>query len=160
MLVLATLLLTISGDVNAGRSARLLPDEPLLAQEEAPLPRTSIQQLEVDLRALQRMRPSYGAPGAFIGIGGGLALAGGLFVFVGALTVTSAEVLLWFGAAVAGVGVCLVALGVWLLVERIEERGRVDRTILELRRQLAEQRQQRVSDAPPAFTPSVTLARF
>lgn len=160
MLALTTLLLTLSGDVNVQHGARLLDEPPAFAQlDEQNLPRTSIPQLEVDIRALERMKPSLGIVGALFGVGGGVALAGGLFLFVGAIT-SSTEVLLIIGATGLGVGVAMVAVGIWLLVERINERGRINETIRELKQQLVEQRRGGYSLELPVRVPMTTLATF
>lgn len=159
MLALTTLLLTLSGDVNV-HSARLLDAPPAFAQvEDAQLPRTSIPQLEVDIRALERMKPSLGGVGALFGVGGGVALGGGLFLFLGAIT-ASTEVFLIVGGTALGIGVTLVAVGIWLLVERINERGRINDTIRELKQQLVEQRRGGYSLELPVRVPLTTLATF
>lgn len=162
MLALTTLLLTISGDVNV-HSARLLDEPPAFAQvEEQPLPRTSIPQLEVDIRALERMRPSLGIVGAMFGIGGGFALGGGMLVFISAITgaLVSLEPLLIAGATGLGIGVAMIAIGIWLLVERLGERARINDTVRELKQQLAEQRRSGYSLQLPVTVPMATLASF
>ncbi|MGV3622657.1 MAG: hypothetical protein ACO1OB_17695 [Archangium sp.] len=159
MLALTTLLLTISGDVNV-HSARLLDEPPVFAQvEEAPLPRTSIPQLEVDIRALERMKASFGLVGLCFGLGGGVGLAGGLFLFVAAIS-SAPEAILIAGATMAGIGVGLIAIGVWVLIERINERTRINDTVRELKQQLAEQRRGGYSLELPVRTPMTTVATF
>ena len=161
MLVLTAVLLTISGDVQAGRSARLLDDAPLVAQADLPLPPTSMAQLQTDLSALTRMRPSMGGPVTLVVFGIIGALNGGLLLGMsalidGAIILTSPIALV--GMVTALVGIPMLVLGAWLTWDRIDERVRIEKTRHELQRQLRElQRQPRYAELR---MPTVTLASF
>lgn len=154
MLALTVVLLSISGDVSEGRSARLVDD--------APLERTSVPQLQADLAALKRMRVSLGGPVAMFSIGLGLSLFGGMFIVLDTVLIGGFSILspiLVMGFIGAGLGVPLVVLGAWMLWQRIDDRARIEALSQELRRQINEQQRGYRSEVP-LRVPSVTLARF
>lgn len=158
MLAFALVLLTASAD-SAPRAARLLDDAPLVAQVSpapvVPAPevsdaQVSVQQLQVDIDALRRQRPNLGAGIAFTVSGGGVALFGGFFLFMAAITSAfvpvTANPLFIIGIAGLVIAAPFVVIGVWLLVNRIEERNRIDAELTQLRRQL----DQKLREQPPA----------
>lgn len=146
MLTVALSLLLTQSIADTPRSARLL-ETTVLAQlppapsADAPLaaPPTelvSAAQLQVDIAALKRMRPGIGGGIALIAAGGGLSVAGGFYLAIG---LAATVVPIWaIGVGALVVGLPLAVIGIWLLINAIPERARIDREIDLLRRQLAQ----------------------
>lgn len=142
--------LVVLCQIGAPQGVRLLDDTPLLAQAPSvvPLPpaseaRVSAAQLQVDLEALRKMRPSVGGGIALVASGGTAALLGGLYLGLGAgIGSLGAAISPFFvlGAIGLGVGAPLILIGVWLLYNRIEERNRIDEEMKSLRLQLQQAR--------------------
>lgn len=158
MLVLTLALTLTSGQLGSvPRSARLLegqfpPDAPVAMPIE---PEVSVAQLQVDLQALKRMRPSIGA-GIGLLIGGTVAAAaGGLYLGLGvSLGATSGVVVLaYLGGGIMGIGIPLAVVGLWLLIVRGAEREPIDKEIIrlniELQRQMRREQQRRREYAAP-----------
>lgn len=142
---------------EAPRAVRLLEDvalaqlppvpPPVDAPLAAPAPFVSAQQLQVDIAALKRMRPGIGGGIALIAAGGGLGIAGGFYVAIG-LAATVAPV--WaIGVGALAVGLPLAVIGIWLLVNAIPERARIDAEITKLRRELSQVQAGAPPPAPP-----------
>jgi hypothetical protein len=144
--------------IGAPQGVRLLEDAPLLAQAPSLVPeaRVSAAQLQVDLEALRKMRPSVGGGIALVASGATSALLGGLYLGIGASVGTFAGALNPFivlGAIGLGLGGPLVMIGVWLLYNRIEERNRIDAEMKSLRLQLQQARPPPRPFAPPSRPP-------
>ncbi len=155
MLALTVVLLSISGDVSEGRSARLLDD--------APLERTSVPQLQADLAALKRIRVSLAGPVVMISVGLGFSLFGGMLIALDTVLIggfSAMSPILVMGIVGVAVGTPLLVLGAWLLWQRLDERSRIEATSRELRLQLNEQQRGGLRGEAPLRVPSVTLARF
>ena len=175
MLALTLALLTASSADVGTRSARLLDDAPLVAQADAPpmVPleqseaQVSAAQLQVDLDALKKQRPGLGGPITLVALGGGLALTGGLYVLLGATSggaVSAFSSLMFVGIGALAVGVPMAVIGVWMLVNRLQDRAAIDAESARLRKQLEQQRT-RERYAPPlpsaaAVADGLLLARF
>lgn len=151
MLSLSLVILSLTGQIGEPRGVRLLEDTPYLAQ--APLPplpplppstgpgtdaEVSAQQLQIDIDALRRQRPSLGGGIALLASGGGVALLGGFYLLLGATSFGFGGVssLLIIGVAGLVIGLPLAVIGVWLLVNRLEERKRIDDETARLRQEL------------------------
>lgn len=139
MTPLTLLLLCLSSQVgvaDAPRSARLLAqlDAPTL---EAPPP--SVAQLQADLAALRRLRPSLVAPVTFLTVGISSAALGGLYLGLSALigaTGGGSLPLLVMGIGALGLGLPLTVLGAWMLHHRLGDRARIDAELRALQQQL------------------------
>lgn len=151
MLALAALAVTLAASPDVPRSARLLDDAPLLAQAELPpplpepgptlVPQVSSLQLQADIAALRRERPSLGGGIALVSTGGGLVLLGGYFFLMNALTSSftgsfTSGPLFPIGVLSLTVGLPLTVIGVWLLYNRIDQRKRIDTELKLLRQEL------------------------
>lgn len=161
--------LVVLCQIGAPQRVRLLEDAPvLLAQSPSlvmPVPateaRVSAAQLQVDLEALRKMRPSVGGGIALVASGGTAALLGALYLGIGAgLGSLGSAVSPFFvlGAIGLSVGGPLIMIGVWLLYNRIEERNRIDAEMKSLRLQLQQARPAARPSAPyvPASPPPPT----
>lgn len=155
--------LVVLCQIGAPQGVRLLDDTPLLAQGSSavlPVPateaRVSAAQLQVDLEALRKMRPSVGGGVALVASGGTAALLGGLYLGIGAGISSFAGMMNPFfvlGAIGLGLGAPLVLIGVWLLYNRIEERNRIDVEMKSLRLQLQQARPPPRPSAPASPPP-------
>ncbi|MDP1825790.1 MAG: hypothetical protein Q8L48_21185 [Archangium sp.] len=160
------LTLVVLSQIGAPQGVHLLDDAPLFAQADAPPPllpsaapaseaQVSAQQLQVDLDALKRQRPGLGGGIALVSAGGTVALLGVLYLAVSSAAFFGGGLnpFLIVGAVCLGVGLPLVAIGVWLLYNRMEERKRIDDETKSLREQLQRMRpttpQQPRQYAPP-----------
>ena len=133
--------LIVLTQIGSPAGVHLLDDSPLLAQLTPTMPgdaQVSAQQLQVDIDALRKQRPSLGGGIALVSTGGGLALLGGLYAalssaisFGGALSP-----ILIIGIVGLAIGLPLAGIGVWLLFTRIADRQRIDTEIKSLRDQL------------------------
>ncbi len=142
--------LVVLCQIGSPQGVRLLDDAPLLAQAPSLVPmvpateaQVSSAQLQVDIEALRKMRPSVGGGIALVASGGTAALLGGLYLGIGAgLGGFAGAVNPFFvlGAIGLGLGAPLVLIGVWLLWNRIEERARIDEEMKNLRLQLQQAR--------------------
>ena len=166
MLALTLVLLSVSGEIGTPRGVRLLDDAPLLAQVAPPplLPaaapesdaQVSAQQLQVDIDALRRQRPSLGGGIALVSTGGGVALLGALYLAisgiagVGGIGVNPFVIV---GAVGLGIGLPLVAIGVWLLYNRLEERKHIDEETTRLQKELRSRPAQPRGFSPPTAPP-------
>ncbi len=147
MLALCLVMLSLPGQIGTPRGVRLLADAPLLAQAPPLVPsetvpsdaQVSAQQLEVDLAALKKARPSIGGGVALVASGGGVAALGGLYLALSA-TLGAPAVIIYLGAGLLGVGLPLAVIGIWLLYNRIEERARIDAETKVLKEQLQQRR--------------------
>lgn len=153
MLALTIVLLSVSGDLGSAHSARLLEDAPLFAQALPPPPpmvpsepelsdaQVSAQQLQVDIDALRRQRPGLGGGIALIATGGGIALLGGYFMLMAAITssfgvMLTANPLFVLAIASFVIGAPLMVIGIWLLATKIEQRNLIDAEVNKLRLEL------------------------
>lgn len=162
MLVLTLALMTATGDLGAHHSARLLTDAPLLAQAPIPDPDANVswQQLQVDIDALRRTRPSIGGGIALTISGGSVALLGGYLMLTSALSFSTTAVpvlanpLFILGLVPLIAAAPLIVIGVWMLYNALEQRGRIDAEVKRLR-ELQQQRRARDLVAPrvaPGYT--------
>jgi hypothetical protein len=155
--------LVVLCQIGSPQGVRLLDDAPLLAQAPSMVPmvpateaQVSSAQLQVDIEALRKMRPSVGGGIALVASGGTAALLGGLYLGIGAgLGGFAGAVNPFFvlGAIGLGLGAPLVLIGVWLLWNRIEERGRIDEEMKNLRLQLQQSRPPPRLNAPVSPPP-------
>lgn len=181
--------LVVLSQIGAPHGVRLLDDAPLLAQVDAPPPplvpsaappseaQVSAQQLQVDLDALKKQRPGLGGGIALVSAGGTVALLGVLYLAVSSAAFFGGGLnpFVIVGAVCLGVGLPLVAIGVWLLYNRLEERKRIDDETKSLKDQLQRMRpapghqQPRQYAPPPSDIPppqvrgpdsTVLMARF
>lgn len=176
MLALALTLSLCSGQLGAvPRSAHLLEDS-VLAQAPAAInlePGVSSAQLEVDLKALKRLRPSIGGGIALLVSGLSASAAGGLYMALGLglSSVSGLGVIAIMGGAVLAIGLAASMLGLWLIITRGAERELVDNEMARLKAQLEMQRgapQEKRGPAvppPPPFPqasvlPALEVARF
>lgn len=147
MLALTLLLLSVPAQIGAPRGVHLLDDAPLLAQAPPLVPvepqasdaQVSARQLEVDLEALRKARPSIGGGIALVTTGGGLAALGGLYLALSA-ALGAPMAIIYVGGGLLAVGLPLAIIGVWLLYNRLEERGRIDAESKVLKEQLQQRR--------------------
>ena len=165
--MLSLTLVAVLAGIGAPQGVHLV-DAPVL-MTEAPV---SVAQLQVDLDALKRLRPSLGGGVALVIVGGSGALLGGLFVALAlsfGSVASSVLPILVLGVVGLAIGLPLAVIGTWLLINRVEERGRIDALSATLRVQLLEQRarEQRQPFSLPALPPQVlgplpdlVLARF
>jgi hypothetical protein len=146
---MVALTLLVLCQIGSPQGVRLLDDAPvLLAQAPLiPLPpteaRVSSAQLQVDIEALRKMRPSVGGGIALVASGGTAALLGGLYLGIGSglgSLGTAVSPFFVLGAIGLAVGAPLIMIGVWLLWNRIEERNRIDEEMKSLRLQLQQAR--------------------
>ena len=190
--MLALTLVLLSGQIGSPHGVRLLDDTPLLYAQVAPplIPvegspsteapisdaQVSAQQLQVDIDALKKTRPGLGGGIALISTGGTIAILGVLYLAISGLAFFGAGVnpFLIVGAVGLGIGLPLVAIGVWLLYNRMEERKRTDEELGKLKKQLQLKQRERApsnpsmppppSDFPPpqvsAPDASMLIARF
>lgn len=180
MLTLTLLVVTMSGGMP---SARLL-DAPLVAEVAPPLvPSTvapsdaqvSAAQLQVDLEALKRERPSLGAPITLLAVGGSFGLLGAVYLITSAgfgPVLGAVSPLLVLGIIGVGAGVPMLVIGTWLLINRVGERSRIDAEMTRLKGQLQQRRQeerlappqqQQMDEPPPQVqgpSPTLRLAQF
>jgi hypothetical protein len=183
MLALTIVLLSVSGDLGSAHSARLLDDAPVLLAQ-APMPpavvvpanpemsdaQVSAQQLQVDIDALRRQRPGLGGGIALVATGGGVALLGGYFMLMAALTssfgvMLTANPLFILAIGSFVIGAPLMVIGIWLLVTKVEQRNLIDAEITKLRQEMnRKQQQQRAAPwgvRPIEEAPAMaTVARF
>lgn len=162
--------LVVLSQIGAPHGVRLLDDAPRLAQLDAPPPlvpsaapaseaQVSAQQLQVDLDALKKQRPGLGGGIALVSAGGTVALLGVLYLAVSSAAFFGGGLnpFVIVGAVCLGVGLPLVAIGVWLLYNRLEERKRIDDETKSLKNQLQRMRptpyQPRQYAPPPADVP-------
>lgn len=162
----------VLSQIGAPHGVRLLDDAPLFAQADAPPPlvpstapaseaQVSAQQLQVDLDALKKQRPGLGGGIALVSAGGTVALLGVLYLAVSgtAFFGVGLNPFLIVGVVCLGVGLPLVAIGVWLLYNRVEERKRIDEETRSLKQQLQrlrpppQQQWQPRQYAPPSDLP-------
>ncbi len=134
--------LIVLTQIGSPAGVHLLDDAPPRAQV-APLmmpsdAQVSAQQLQVDIDALRKQRPSLGGGIALVSTGGGLALLGGLYLVVSVAIPFGGALspLLILGVIGLAVGLPLAGVGVWLLFTRIADRQRIDEEIKSLRQQL------------------------
>lgn len=171
MLPLALLVLTLPAQASLAdhlpRGVHLV--EPgLLAQADAPrlapeLPSApvTVEQLQAELVALRRLRPSLGLPITLLSVGGGSGLLGVLYLAIGLATGSFAQTtpFLVLGLVFLGVGLPLAILGGWFLYHRLGDRTRIDAELRSLTTQL---RQLQSAPAgpppPPGAVPVVTVA--
>jgi len=168
MLALTIVLLSVSGDLGSARSARLLDDAPVLLAQAPPAVVTpanpvmtdaqvSSQQLQVDIDALRRQRPGLGGGIALVATGGGIALLGGYFMLMAALTssfgvMLTANPLFILAIGSFVIGAPLMVIGIWLLVTKVEQRNLIDAEIVKLRQEM-NRRQQPQRTAPWGVRP-------
>ncbi len=168
MLVLTLALMTATGDLGAHHAARLLADAPLLAQAPLQAPTAdadvSWQQLQADIDGLRRARPGIGGGLALTISGGAVALGGGFLMLTGALAFAGTTLPL-LGNPIFLVGLVpliaaapIVLIGVWLLSNALEQRGRIDAEVTRLR-QLQQQRRAREPVAPRPVPGSTSVDR-
>jgi len=163
MLALTLVLLSVSGEIGSPRGVRLLDDAPVLLAEVAPplVPsaapdsdaQVSAQQLQVDIEGLRKQRPGIGGGIALVTAGGSVALLGGLYLALsGVIGVTSGGVNIFviIGAVGLSIGLPLVAIGVWLLYNRLEERKHIDEETAKLKEQL---RSRQLAPQAPQIAP-------
>jgi len=166
--VQGVLVLTLALTLTAGqlgsvpRSARLVEAQlPADAPMAIPEPEVSSAQLQLDLQALKRMRPSIGG-GIGLLIGGTVAAAaGGLYLGIGlGLSASSGIVVLaYLGGGIVALGLPLAVVGVWLLITRTAEREPIDKEIIKLNVQLQQQlrreaQRRRAFAVPPPSPPA------
>lgn len=130
--------LIVLTQIGSPGGVRLLDDAPLLAQLVPSDAQVSAQQLQVDIDALKKQRPSLGGGIALVSTGGGLALLGGLYL---ALSVAipfggGLSAVLILGIVGLAIGLPLAGIGVWMLFTRGDDRRRIDDEIKSLRQQL------------------------
>ncbi len=160
------LVLTLSGQIGMPQGVHLLDAPVLVAQAgpsllpQAPVPSeadVSAAQLQIDLDGLKRLRPGLGAPITLIIIGGAVSLVSLLYLalsttlggFAGGL-----NPILIIGVVGLAIGLPLAVIGTWLLINRLEDRGRIDTEMARLKRQLQERRLR--ERAPQQFMPPQT----
>lgn len=168
MLALTLVLLSVSGEIGTPRGVRLLDDAPWLAQVAPPLvpadapasdAQVSAQQLQVDLDALKKQRPGLGGGITLVSLGGSTTLLGALCLALSGLAFggAGANPFLIIGAVGLGIGLPLVAIGVWLLYNRLEERKHIDVETARLKQQLRQRQAQPREYAPPTAPPPPDL---
>ena len=176
--MLTLVLLSLTSQIGSPHGVRLLDDAPLLAQiappllpvdgapaTEAPLSdaQVSAQQLQVDIDALKKSRPALGGGIALVSAGGTTALLGALYLAVsgiaGGAFAGGINLFVVIGAVGLGIGLPLVAIGVWLLYNRLEERKRSDDEIGRLKGQLQQKQLQQRQQGPgnPAAPPPMDV---
>jgi hypothetical protein len=171
MLALTLVVLSLPAQIGTPRGVHLLDDAPLLAQatEVAPPPlvpaaepaqsdaQVSAQQLQVDLDALKKQRPSLGGGIALVSAGGSVAIVGVLYLAVSPIAFfgTGINPFLILGAVGLGIGLPLVAIGVWLLYNRLEERKHIDEESARLKKELQQRQPQRVPSYVPPTSPTL-----
>jgi hypothetical protein len=169
-LALALTLLTGGTDVSIGMPAGvhllaeapppLLPAEPLLSDAQA-----SASQLQIDIEALRKGRPGLGGAITLISVGGTFAILGAIYAATSAglgTVLGGINSLLIIGIVGLAIGVPMIVIGVWMIVNRIAERSRTDEEIKRLRVLLDERRKQEREFAPPpgqGFAPQVMAPR-
>ncbi|MFT3709645.1 MAG: hypothetical protein QM817_18605 [Archangium sp.] len=148
-----TLLLAQAPSISGTpRSAYLLAQADVPPPIYAPPPEApaSAQQLQVDIAALKRMRPGIGGGIALVASGGGLAIAGGFYT---ALGVAANTVPIWvMGIVALSIGAPLAVVGIWLLVNAVGDRERINTEIGKLQRELSDR--QRLAPPLPGYAPS------
>ena len=162
MLALTLVLLSVSGEIGSPQGVRLLDDSPVLLAEIAPplLPsvapesdaQVSAQQLQVDIEALRKQRPGLGGGIALVSAGGSTALLGALYLAISGIAGFGAAAVNPFiiiGAVGLGIGLPLVAIGVWMLFNRLEERKHIDEETTKLKQQLKSRQPAPQRYAPP-----------
>jgi hypothetical protein len=158
VLVLSLTLLTLTGQITAP-SAHLL-DAPVVAPSSEMA--VSAAQLKVDLAALKRLRPGLGAPITLISVGGGIVGFGVIYVLLSiALTGVSSistDFLVVLAGIAGAVGGPLLMVGIWLLVDRLEVRSRIEHESARLKRELSAFQRRDPVGAVTAH--SMVLARF
>lgn len=124
--------------IGSPAGVHLLDDSPLLAQLVPGEAQVSAQQLQIDIDALKRQRPSLGGGIALVATGGGLALLGGLYLAVSVLIPFGGGLspLLIIGIVGLAIGLPLAGVGVWLLFTRLGDRQRIDDELKALKQQL------------------------
>lgn len=151
VLPLTLVLLSTSAQIGSPQHVRLVDDAPLLAQVTlSPVPMVSAPdepvpsaQLQADLAALRKMRPSLGLPVTLIIVGGASALVCGFLELMiaglrgfGGNAGTSPLIVAAVGASIS---LPIGTLGSWLLYDRLAERGRLDKEARALRLELGQQ---------------------
>jgi hypothetical protein len=168
MLALTLVLLSVSGGIGSPRGVRLLDDAPMLLAEIAPplLPyvapptdaQVSAQQLQVDIEALRKQRPPLGGGIALVTAGGSTALLGALYLAISGVAgvgIAGVNPFIIIGAVGLGIGLPLVAIGVWLLYNRLEERKHIDEETAKLREQLRSRQPTPQPYSPPYSPPQI-----
>lgn len=163
MLALTLVMLSLPGQIGSPRGVHLLDDAPLLAQAPPLVPlepgasdaQVSVQQLQVDLDALKKARPSIGGGIALVTTGGGVAALGALYLALSA-SLGAPIVIIYVGAALLAVGLPLAVIGIWLLYNRLEDRTRIDAETRVLKEQLRQRQrlEQPVPQLRPIFPPA------
>ena len=167
MLALTLVALSL-GQIGSPRGVHLLDDTPLLAQVEPPLvpaaepqsqAQVSAQQLQVDLDALKKQRPSLGGGTALVASGGTVALTGAFYLAISSLASFGGGINLFIiiGAVGLGIGLPLVAIGIWLLYNRIEDRKHIDEETARLKKELQLRQPQRSPNGPTITPPGLDI---
>lgn len=169
MIALALLVLTLPAQASLAdhlpRGVHLL-EPALLAQADAPLLETeatsapvTVEQLQAELSALRRMRPSLGLPVTLVSVGGSSGLLGVLYLAISLAMGSFAQTtpFLALGLVFLGVGLPLAILGGWFLYHRLGDRTRIDAEVRSLTTQLR-QLQAPPGGPPPGAVPVVTVA--
>ena len=134
--------LMVLAQIGNPAGVHLLDDAPLLAQVAPPMlpsdTQVTAQQLQVDIDALKKQRPSLGGGIALVSTGGGLALLGGLYLAISVLIPFGGGLspLLVIGIIGLAIGLPLAGIGVWMLFTRLADRQRIDDELKNLRQQL------------------------
>ena len=171
--MLALALTLCLGQLGAApRAAHLLDEVAAQVPLDAPLVqaepvRVSAAQLQVDIAALKRMRPSVGGGIGLMVAGLSVAAAGGLYLGLGAslsgLGGSGLEIFAYLGGGLMAIGLPLAMAGIWLLVTRGAERELIDDEMERMKKQLAAQQrleqQFRAPVGPPPPFPSGALQR-
>lgn len=141
-------------DIPVDGSAHLLPPEEI-----------SVEQLQTDLKAVRKLNPSLAAPIIFMTSGFGVAFGAGVYFLTGTTAGTvAATVLVVIGGLAVAAACVLVAVGAYMLFNRIEQRVAIAAETRRLTQelQLARRRERDPFSAnePPVQAPLTTLLQF
>ena len=186
MLPLALTLLTVTGGIGMPAGVHLVDAPVLIAQAPPPLvplepelsdAQVSAAQLQVDIEAIRKQRPSLAAPIVLISVGGSLGILGGIYAGLSAAVGTfggALNPLLIIGIVGLAIGLPMAVIGVWMIINRLETRNRIDAEVVKLRTLLDQRRLQERQNQPTpppgpmqltppqvqAPTPTMVLAEF